>query len=574
MKQTGLLGKAAVAEALDDMAGLLEVQGENPFRVRAYKTAARVVTNLAPGVLLDPQKLDEVRGIGKDLAAKIVEIARTGTCGQLDTLRLQVPPVVLELLHVPGIGPQRVVALRRALPIASLDQLRKAAEEGRLRTVRGFGPKLEQRILDALHARLDKRTRVPLEKALSASRGLLGDLASMEGVQQAFEAGSLRRRKPDVGDIDLLAIARDPAAVARRFTSLPAVRSVIARGTTRSSVVLHERALQVDLRVVEPASAGAAWVYFTGSKAHNVALRRLAQGRDLKLNEYGLFRDAARIAGASEQEVYAALGLDWIPPELREDDGEIEAAQAHALPQLVERADLRGELRVQTGNGAGDHTLQAMAQAARAQGLAWMAVTDAAFAGGGIDAEGLARQSGAIDALNEAEPGFTILKGVEVEILRDGRLALPDEVLDRLDVVVGCIRTARQLSGPHQTERLLRALDNPRLGILGAMPGGRFDVDWSRVLEAARQRGCHLEMQAGCDLPETAVCRQAGDAGVLLNVSARPSSPADFARLDHVVFRARRAWLRRDDVLNARPLAGLRALLPPRSGHGTGPVRR
>ncbi|WP_427915618.1 hypothetical protein ACPWT1_00420 [Ramlibacter sp. MMS24-I3-19] len=317
--------------------------------------------------------------------------------------------------------------------------------------------------------------------------------------------------------------------------------------------------------MVEPASTGAAWVYFTGSKAHNIALRRIAQALDLKLNEYGLFRDNERIAGATEQEVYAALGLDWIPPELREDDGEIEAAQAHALPALVERADLRGEPGVQAG-AAGGHTLQAMAQAARAQGLAWMAVTATTFGERGIDADGLARQSDAIDVLNEAVPDFTVLRGVEVEILRDGRLALPDSVLERMEVVVGCVRTDVDLSRQHQTDRLLRALDNPHLRILGAMHGGRFDVDWSRVLHSAHQRGCHLEMQAGCDQPDAALCRQARDAGVLVSLSARPSAPADFARLDHVLFQARRGWLRRIDILNTRPLDELHALLAPRRG--------
>ena len=565
---------AGAAAVFNEIADLLEVQGGNAFRVRAYRNAARTLADLgrsAREMLEAGEDLDDLPGIGKDLAGKIAELVATGTCAQLDALRTGLPAGITELLRLPGIGPRRVQALRAALGVQSLADLRAAAEQERIRTVRGFSRDAERRILDAVIALLKTERRVPLASAAPVAAALVADLQAVPGVHQAAVAGSLRRRRDTVGDVDLVVSARKDAHVMERFTGGTGVQRVLARGSTRAGVVLQS-GLQVDLRLVPQASFGAALLYFTGSKAHDIALRRQAQEAGLKLNEYGLFRGAQRVAGETEESVYRALGLPWIEPELREDRGELAAARAGRLPQLVRLQQLRGDLHVHTSDSDGRDSLRAMAEAAAARGLSYLAVTDHSrrlAVTHGLDAGRLSRQADLIDALNEQLQGTTLLKGIEVDILRDGALDLPDGVLQRLDLVVGAVHEHFDLPAAQQTERLLRAMDHPCFSIL-AHPTARLlgerepcAFDFERVLRHARERGCFLELNgqpARLDLDDHA-CRLARDAGVLVSIASDAHGVLEFGHLEWGVGQARRGWLEARHVLNTRPVEEVRRLL-------------
>jgi DNA polymerase (family X) len=574
---------ADVAAVFSRIADLLEVQGANPFRIRAYRNAARNVGELGSSVeamLARGEDLDALPGIGPDLAGKIEEIVATGTCKQLQLLLQQVPPALTELLAIPRLGPQRVRALHHELGIETLQELLAAARDGRIGQVKGFGPRMEQQILEAATSRLAQERRFKLPVALQVADALLSELKSVPGVRQAVGAGSLRRMRETVGDLDLLVTAARGSPVMDRFTGSPDVQTVLSKGSTRSSVMLRN-GLQVDLRGVPPASFGAAWLYFTGSKAHNIALRRLAQEGGLKLNEYGLFRGDESIAGETETAVYRALGLPFIEPELREDRGEIEAARGHRLPRLVRLADLRGDLHSHTRDSDGHDTLEAMALAARARGWQYLAVTEHSkrlAMARGLDADRLARQMDRIDELNARLDRIVLLKGVEVDILEDGALDLPDAVLRRLDLVVGAIHHRFDLPRDRQTDRLLRAMDHPHFSIL-AHPSGRLiderppcDIDLPRVIRHARERGCFVELNAHparLDLTDLA-CRLARDEGVLVSVNSDAHSTLEFDNLALGIGQARRGWLRAGDVLNTRSLEALRPLLEMTMGRPAG----
>ncbi|MGG1943406.1 DNA polymerase/3'-5' exonuclease PolX [Trinickia sp. NRRL B-1857] len=568
------LHNAEMASVFEQIADLLEIQGANPFRVRAYRNAARSVGEFGksvPAMIEQNEDVKRIAGIGDDLAAKLREIAATGTCELLTRLRAEMPAAITELLQVQGLGPKRVRALYDALHVQTIEQLREAAEQGLIRTVPGFGEKTQAHILERLEAHAHKSRRFALAFAERDALPLLAHLRTGKGVEQAVVAGSFRRRCETVGDLDILATARDGRAVIEHFVRYGEVRQVLARGDTRSSVVLAS-GMQVDLRVVEPESFGAALVYFTGSKAHNIAMRRIAQGLRLKINEYGVFRGEDRIAGRTEESVYAAIGLDWVPPELRERHGEIEAAHAHTLPCLIERADLVGDLHAHTRASDGRASLLEMALAARERGLQYLAVTDhSSGADGtrGLDAAHLGRQIDEIDALNRTLHGVVLLKGIEVDILEDGRLGLPDAILERLDIVVGAVHTGFDLPRARQTERVLRALEHPSMSIL-AHPTGRLigerepcDIDLVRVMRRARALGCHLELDAQpnrLDLTDT-YCRMAKAEGVLVAIDSDAHDSAGFDDLRYGVDQARRGWLETKDVLNTRGLDALRPLL-------------
>jgi len=565
---------ADIAAVFGQIADLLEIEGANPFRVRAYRNAARELEMLgvpAAEMLARGEDLRELPGIGDDLAAKIAEIVATGSCRALEKLRRELPPTITQLLEIPHLGPKRVRALHERLGVQTLEQLAEAARGGRIRALAGFGPKTEEAILEALaqHAAAPAR----LERAIAAqyAEPLRAALADVPGVREAVIAGSFRRARETVGDVDILVSAGAAAPVMDRLVHYEEVGQVLAEGDTRATVVL-KCGLQVDLRVVAPESHGAALLYFTGAKAHNIALRRIAQSRGLKLSEYGLFRGARRTAGATEASVYRALGLPWIAPELREDRGEIEAARAGKLPRLIERADLRGDLHVHTRASDGHDTLRAMAEAARAAGLEYIAITEHSrrlAVAHGLAPERLRRQMAEIDALNAELEGITLLKGIEVDILEDGRLDLPDEVLADCDLVVGAVHSAFDLPRAKQTRRILRALENPRLSIL-AHPTNRVigtraacDIDMLRVVRQARERGCFLELNAQpgrLDLLDTH-CRLARDEGVLVAIGSDAHGVRDYANLDWGIGQARRGWLGAADVVNTRTLAQLRRLL-------------
>lgn len=569
---------ADIAEAFDEIGDLLSIQGENAFRIRAYRRAAQIVRTL-PSELAEmggPDEYDALPGIGKDLARKIAELVKTGHLTTLEKLRRQIPPGARELLSLPGMGPVRVRAVMSKLHVKSREQLMIALSAGRLARLRGFGPALQERLRAALTAKAlsDIGKRLPLFAAAQYAEPLRRYLASVAGVDRVEIAGSYRRGRDTVGDLDVLVCAPSSVNLLPALRRYPDLREMSAAGTTKASGMLRN-GLQFDLRIVPKESFGAALQYFTGSKDHSIHLRRRAQAQGLKLSEYGLYRGRKRLAGDTEEGVYEAMGLSWIPPELREDRGEVEASEKHALPVLIERADLEGDLHVHTDATDGRDSLEDMVASARAEKLSYIAITDHSKYLGivrGLDADRLARRCEAIDALNEKLQGFTALKGIEVDILEDGRLALPDVVLEKLDVVIIAVHSHFDLPEARQTARVLRALERPYVSIL-AHPTGRllgeraaFALDFDRVLEAVHDRGCILEVNGQpqrLDLDEVHI-KAARDRGVLLSLASDAHSIDQLANLDGAVRQARRGWARKEDVLNARPLAQVRKLL-----HGT-----
>jgi DNA polymerase (family 10) len=568
---------ADIAAIFNEIADLLEIEQANPFRIRAYRNAARVLAELGRDVrsmVERSEDLTELPGIGDDLAAKISEIVTTGKCRALEKLHAELPPAIGDLLHVQGLGPKRVRTLWHDLDIQTLEQLARAARDGRIRALPGFGAKTQENILQAVDAHLSKASRIKLATAAQYAEPLAAWLRGARGVHRVDIAGSFRRCRETVGDLDILVtldVAADSSDAMRRFVSYDEVAEVLVQGATRASVVLKS-GLQVDLRVVLAASYGAALCHFTGSKAHNIALRKLAQEKGWKLNEYGIFEGRRRFAGTSEAEVYRCLGLSWIPPELREDRGEIAAAHAGRLPQLIELADLKGDLHCHTKATDGHDSLEAMARAAQALGLSYLAITEHSrrlAMAHGLDPRRLAEQCDAIDRLNETRDGIVLLKGIEVDILEDGSLDLPDSSLKQLDLVIGAVHSRFELTRARQTERILRAMDNPYFTLL-AHPTGRmieerapYDVDMLRIIRHAKQRGCFLELNAHperLDLLDTH-CRMAREEGVLVAINSDAHSRDDFANLRYGVGQARRGWLAAADVLNTRPLAELTRLL-------------
>jgi DNA polymerase (family 10) len=557
---------ADIARVFDEIADLLELSDENPFRVRAYRNAARVVGELGQDVaatLAAGRELPKLPGIGEDLAGKMREIAATGTCRQLEQLRRKFPRGITELLTLPGLGPKRVRTLYRKR-IGSLAQLEQAARAGRLRSIAGFGEKTEARVLEAAAAREGRARRFKLAEAAQYAEPYAKYL-------RATIAGSYRRMKETVGDIDFLVCSEEPAQAIERFVTYPEVKGVMARGTTRAAVRLA-CGLQADLRVVPRECFGAALHYFTGSKAHNIAVRKLGLARGLKINEYGVWRGQRRIAGETEASVYAAVDLAYIEPELREDEGELDAAHAGALPHLIELADLRGDLHAHTVATDGRNTLSEMARAAKARGLQYLAITEHSrrvTIAHGLDARALARQVDEINRLNARLSGITLLKGIEVDILEDGSLDLPDSVLERLDVVVGAVHSKFDLPRARQTERILDAMESPYVSVL-AHPTGRligaraaYDVDMLAIVRKAARRGVALELNAHPDRLDLADmhCRMAKGEGALVAIGSDAHSVDGLDVLRYGVGQARRGWLEKADVLNTRPLAQLKRLL-------------
>ncbi len=563
---------ADIARVFGEIADLLEIENGNPFRIRAYRNAARTVETLGPNIedLLDEgRELEELPGIGRDLAGKISEIVHGGgTCALREQLRGELPPQIEKLLRIPGLGPKRVKLLYDERGIHTPEQLLRAAEEGQLRTIRGIGEKAEQKILEAVQAQLSKTARHSIATAAAVVEPLLRYLMQHPALMRAEAAGSLRRMKETVGDVDVVACSMRMEEVTAHFVAYEEVRRVLSHGPTRASVELGNLAMQVDLRVVEPASYGAALHYFTGSKAHNIEVRTLALKRGLKVNEYGVYAGEERIAGETEESVFAAVGLPFIAPELRENRGEIEAARDGRLPELVSMEQLKGDLHAHTTASDGRDSLRDMAEAARRRGLSYLGVTDHARHGGrAVDAEVLVWQADEIDMLNDELDGITLLKGVEVDILEDGSLDLPDAVLARLDYAIASVHEGFELARERQTERLMRAMDHPGVAILGH-PTGRllFErspvvLDIERVIRHAHACGCALELDSQplrLDLNENH-CRMAKDMGALVVIDSDAHGVADFDDIRYGIGQARRGWLEAREVLNTRSLVQLRA---------------
>lgn len=565
----------SIADTFATLADLLEIDGANPFRVRAYREAARLVSGLSQNVanlVREGRDLTEFPGIGKDLAGKIKTVAETGRLPLLDEVEQRMPAALAQITRIEGLGPKRVRTLYQMLNVSSLEELEQALDAGRVRELPGFGAKTEQSIRKGLGRLRAAQGRVRLADVEPVAEALLAHMRALEGVTRVTVAGSYRRRRETVGDLDLLVSCRRGVAAMEHFLGFESVRDVLSEGATRSSVRL-DSGLQVDLRVVPESSYGAALHYFTGSKAHNIAVRKLGVARGLKINEYGVYRGERQIAGRNEAEIFRAVGLPFIEPELREDRGEIAAAQEKRLPRLVRTEDIRGELHAHTDTTDGRDTLEAMVRAAAERGYEYFAITDhtrAVAVANGMDADRVRAQVAAIDRL-QGRYSVRILKGAEVDILEDGRLDLPDDVLAELDVTVCSVHSHFGLSEQQQTERILRAMDNPYFRILGH-PSGRlinkrqpYEVDMERVIVGARERGRFLELNAQpsrLDLTDAA-CRLAREHGVKVAIStdAHGADQLDFLRFG--IGQARRGWLEAKDVLNARPLSELLRLLAP-----------
>jgi len=558
-----------------EIADYLEVKGENPFRVRAYRRAAQAIEGLAEDVsaLAARNGLQQVPGIGKDLASKITEYLSTGAIPYLEGLRAEIPPGVIELMRIHGVGPKTAKLLHEQVGVDSVEKLEALARAHRLAGLPGIKAKTEENILKGIAVWRSGRERMPLGAALLLAEEILPRLRALAEVRQIEAAGSLRRMKETVKDIDILVTSSSPARVMELFVGLPNVAEVLAHGETKSSVRLRE-GIQADLRVVEPESFGAALQYFTGSKQHNIRVRELAQRRGLKVSEYGVFEEQSnrRVAGKSEEEVYAAVGLPWFPPELREDGGEIEAALEGRLPALVSVADIRGDLQMHSTWSDGAHPVAELVEGVRAKGYRYMALTDhsrAVTVAGGMTEERLLRMVEEVRALNRTLRGFRILAGCEVDILGDGSLDYPDEILRRLDIVLVSVHSRFKMSRDEMTARIVRAVSHPLVHIL-AHPTGRligeraaYEVDVEAVLTAARRAGTAVEINASpsrLDLNDHHA-RRAKDLGVpvVISTDAHRIGHLDYMRFGVSV--ARRAWLAPADVLNTKAEPDLLAWL-------------
>ena len=575
MTETLAVTNADVARVFREVADVLEIQGANAFRVRAYRTAARTVEDLGEPledlVSHDGNRLTELPGIGQDLAGKIEEIVHTGSLAALRKLERRAPRGAVELMQVPGLGPKRARVLCEKLRVRSIAGLARAARAGRVRRLRGFGAKTEARLLRELEGRAVGEQRVLRAAAAESAEALRDHLRALDGVEQAEIAGSYRRGRETVGDIDLLVTCARGTRAVERFVGFPAVEQVLARGRTKAAVRLRS-GLQVDLRVLDADSFGAGLHYFTGSKAHNIAVRRLGQQHGLKINEYGVFRGDRRVAGRTEREVFESVGLPWIPPELREDRGEIDAARAHRLPRLVELTDIRGDLQAHTTDSDGRSSLEEMADAAEALGYQYLAITDhtpTVRIAGGLDRAGFRRQMRRIERLNGRLHSLTLLAGAEVDIHADGSLDLDDDTLAALDIVVVSLHSRLDIAPAAQTKRILRALHHPSVDIfahptgrlIGKRRGAQFDTE--QVFAAAAAAGVMLEVNAQperLDLDDV-MARAAIRAGVRLTLGSDAHAAGELRFMRWGVDQARRGWARKRDVANTRSLDELLPLL-------------
>ncbi len=563
-----------VADLFNKVADLLEIEGENQFRVRAYRDAARTVGGHSRSVaemVKQDEDFTELPGIGEDLAGKIREIVESGKLSQVEELEKHTEPGLRELLGLPGLGRERVRELHKRLGVRNLQELSEAAHDGKVSELPGFGKKTEQNILEAIEQGSTSEKRVKLSVAEQVAKSLEDYLKGIKGVDKAVVAGSYRRRQETVGDLDVVVTSKKGREVIENVVKYEDVQKVVSKGKTRTSVVLRS-GLQVDLRAVPKESFGAALLYFTGSQPHHVALRDMSLKKKLKINEYGLFKGDDRVAGNTEEEIYNKLGLAYIEPELREQRGELEAAREDNLPRLVTQKEIRGDLHSHTDATDGRNGLEEMAQAAKERGYDYLAFTDHSKRlrmVNGLDEKRLREQMEEIDRLNEEVGGITLLKGIEVDILEDGSLDLPDDVLEELDIVVCSVHHKFALSEKKQTERIVRAMQNPNANVIahptGRMIGSRqpYEVDMERVMEAAKENGCFLELNGNpnrLDLNDV-YCKMAKEMGVTISVSTDAHSTSGFDNMRFGIGQARRGWLEKRDVINTRTLKQLKKLL-------------
>ncbi len=565
-----------IAEKLKTMADLLEIDDANQFRVRAYRSASDTIKGLTrklDEMLQEGEALSELPDIGDSIADKIVTIVETGKLPQLEKLRKKIPAQLQDLLSIESLGPKKVGVLYRELDITSIKALKDAAAKGEIEEIYGFGEKTQQKILEEIDRfeKDDENGRFLWTNADETAEPLTEALRKVEGVDRVITAGSYRRKRETVGDLDILVTCNDSDSVMEAFTSHEDVERVVSHGSTRSTVIFRT-GIQVDLRAVDEKSYGATLLYFTGSKAHNVELRTLAQERDYKINEYGVFEGETRLADGTEKEIYELLDLRYIEPELRENRGEIEAAREDRLPNLIETRDIKGDLQTHTDATDGKHSLEDMANAAQDMGYEYLAITDHSkrvSMAGGLDEEELSTRLKEIDRLNNEMTGLRLLKSVEVDILKDGSLDLHDDILRDLDLVVAAVHYDTDLPSEQQTERILRGLDNPNVNIL-AHPTGRLirkrraiDFDLDRIMRAAMERGCFMEINAQpqrMDLNDRQAIA-AKEMGLKLAISTDAHSTWELSNIRYGVSQARRGWLEASDIVNTRSWEQLKKLL-------------
>ena len=561
-----------IADIFTEIADILDIQGENPFRIRSYRNAARTIEDMSQnlGDLVKAGKsLEEIPGIGKSISEKIQEILSTGKCRSLEELRSQVPTGLTELLKLEGLGPKKVKILHEELKVDSVDRLEKAARAGRLRNLPGMGLKTEEKILKSIEHYRSGMGRFKLSVGFQYAEALIKHMKGTPGLKRLDPAGSFRRRRETIGDLDILAICGKGCKAMERFTGYGDVAEVLAKGETKSSIRL-KCGLQVDLRVLEEESYGAALHYFTGSKAHNVAIRERAKEMGLKVSEYGVFRakDEKRLSGAEEEEVFKAVGLPLIPPELREDRGEIQAAEKGKLPRLIELSQIRGDLQMHSTASDGKNSILEMAHKAKEMGYAYIAITDhskAVRVAGGMDEKQLANHLKEIEKANSQISGVRILKGVEVDILADGTLDLKDDILEECEVVLASVHSRFNMEEGEMTRRVIKAVQNPNVKIL-AHPTGRlilerepFKIDLKEVIQAAIDHGVIMEINAYPDRLDLkdGDARMARDMGARLAIDTDAHSTLQLELMKFGVFTARRGWVEAGDVINTLPLEGL-----------------
>ena len=564
-----------IADVFNETADLLEIQGGNSFRIRAYRNAARTMQSLSKSVvelISHDGDLTGYPGIGKDLAGKIQEIVETGSFSLLEDLKKQVPQELSQLMKISGLGAKRVAKVYKELEISTPEQLKEAINSGRVRELEGFGKKTEQNILEEIE-RLEKEQtkRKKLTVAEEIAEPLMKYFKKADGIKDICIAGSFRRRKETVKDLDILVTCKRGSNIMDHFTGYEDVQKVVSKGKTRSTVLLRSN-FQVDLRVVQQLSYGAALVYFTGSKEHNIAIRKIGIKKNYKLNEYGVFKGKKRVAGKTESEVYKKLSLSYIEPELRENRGEVEAAQKGKLPKLITLEDIKGDLHVHSKYTDGHNTIEEMALAAKKTGYKYIAITDHSqhvTVAGGLKARDLRKQLEEIDKINEKLKGITILKGTEVDILEDGGLDLPEEIIKELDLRVCSVHYKFNLSGKKQTERIIKAMDNPYFNIL-AHPTGRlinerdpYETDMEQIIKAAKEKKCLLEINAHPDRLDLndIYCKMAKDAGVKVAISTDAHQTEHLNYMRFGIGQARRGWMESEDVVNTKSVKQLKKLL-------------
>jgi DNA polymerase (family 10) len=564
-----------IARIFDEIADVLELKGENRFRIRSYQRGARVIRDSPEDVrtLLETGDLRNVPGIGAGLAEKIEEIVKTGTCKFYEDLKKDSAYPLVELLNIPGVGPKLAVKLSEELGVRTVEDLEKAAKAGKLHGLERMGEKLEEKILKGIEQYRRSAGRFKLSDALPYAESIVKTLSELKGVSQIDIAGSLRRMKETIGDVDILVISRSSKEIMDVFTSMGSVSDVLAKGQTKSSVLLRS-GIQVDLRILPKESYGAALHYFTGSKDHNVAVRDRGKRMGLKISEYGVFdtRRDKKVAGRTEDEVFGSVNLPFIPPELRENNGEIEAASEERLPGLSELSDIKGDLHTHTKASDGANTIEEMARFAKGLGYKYIAITDhskAVRVAGGLNDEELGAHIKAIRKVNRRITGIEILAGIEVDILPDGRLDLSDEVLSRCDVVVAAIHSRFNMSEEEMTKRVIKGLRNRNVNMF-AHPTGRiinerdpYQIDIDRLITESKKNSVALELNAypdRLDLKDRH-CRAAKEAGVKIAINTDSHADLQLMNMRYGLATARRGWLEAKDVINTYSLAKLKRFL-------------